>query len=69
MTARLLAASACVVLTLLSVWVVDAESRSGAFLVRGALWGIAGVLVVWSIQHLVRRRRAARARDLERTAQ
>lgn len=60
MTARALAAAVCVVVSLLSVWVVDPGSRNGAFVVRGVLWGLAGVLVVWSIQHLVRRRQSAR---------
>ena len=58
MTARLLTAAGCVALSLLSVWVVDPDSRGAASLGQGALGGTAGVLVVRLVTAVVERCRS-----------
>ena len=63
MTARLLTGAGCVVLSLLSVWVVDPDSRDVGFLAKGALWGIAGLLVVGLVTFVLRRRSPTGDRD------
>ena len=64
MTGRLLTAAGCIALSLLSVWIVDPASRNAAFVTKGVLWGAAGVLVVWLLTLVVKRRGPARQHDL-----
>ena len=64
MTGRLSTAAGCIALSLLSVWIVDPASRNAAFLTEGVLWGAAGVLVVWLVTLVARRRTRAGGRDL-----
>ena len=59
MTARLLAAAVCVVVSLLCVWIVDPDSRSVASMAKGGVWGFAGILVVGLIRSFVGRRAAS----------
>lgn len=68
MTARLLTAAACVVLSLLCVWIVDPDNRSAAYMAKGAVWGFAGILVVGLIRFFIDRRAAA-ASTPDRAAQ
>lgn len=56
MTVRLLAGAACVGISLLCVWVADPDSRDAASMGQGALWGLAGLLVVWVVRSVVRGR-------------
>jgi uncharacterized membrane protein YqjE len=63
MTPRLLPALGCVVLSLVCVWLVDPGSRTATAMGRGALWGAAGVLVVWSVRWVTGRRTGWRGGD------